>query len=383
MIGHINFRPNAGNQNPNPIKLPFVSLALVSLCCLVQPSLALSLSGKVIDRNGSGMAGVKISSSRTQLFAMTDSNGVWVLETGEENTRVERKDTKGKIHSASELRLKNGGISFAASNRNALGRQVNMGVSDMQMPPQINLFGRQLQAPDTLKYEYSNQIFLYDTASTSRSEMIRIYDLDWNTSIVYGWLNDDRDKKMYRTVRIGSKTWMAQNLNHSADSSFCYDNHEGICDAYGRLYNWASAMNIAQNYNILPWGGWYEGHQGICPKGWHIPSENDWSDLLKAAADSNRVGRILKSKTEWPNETTNTDSLGFRIMPAGIKAYSAIGSQGIPTYSFLREATQFMTSNENSRDYVTVFLFRGSDYSYQNFEFGKKVNAVSIRCVQD
>jgi len=64
----------------------------------------------------------------------------------------------------------------------------------------------------------------------------------------------------YEAVLVGEQTWMAGNLDYDAEGSVCYDNEEANCDTYGKLYNWETAIDI-------------------CPAGWHLPSNEEWSIL--------------------------------------------------------------------------------------------------------
>ena len=76
---------------------------------------------------------------------------------------------------------------------------------------------------------------------------------------------------------------MAQNLNYAADSTYCYDDEPDSCTVYGRLYPWTVAMNLDLAYNKL--NATYDDkikgtHQGICPEGWHLPSEKEWKEMV-------------------------------------------------------------------------------------------------------
>jgi len=100
--------------------------------------------------------------------------------------------------------------------------------------------------------------------------------------ILHGVLIDTRDKKEYEIVKIGSQWWMAENLNvgsmilrpslqtdNGTFEKYCYENESDSCDKYGGLYIWGEVMG----YHIV------DSSQGICPDGWHIPSDEEWKEL--------------------------------------------------------------------------------------------------------
>ncbi len=113
-----------------------------------------------------------------------------------------------------------------------------------------------------------------------------------NPEISYGELTDARDGQVYRTVEIGDQIWMAENLNYAymPDTlSFCYNDSAEYCEKYGRLYTWSAAMDSAAIFSEDGKGCSVEQSgspscgkfpvRGICPEGWHFPSNNEWKTL--------------------------------------------------------------------------------------------------------
>jgi len=114
------------------------------------------------------------------------------------------------------------------------------------------------------------------------------------------FFTDPRDGKKYRTVKIGNKIWMAENLNYETGNSWCYGNNESNNRKYSRLYDWNTAMKA-------------------CPAGWHLPTNDDWRDLIQAIGGENAAGKKLKSKTGWNNNGNGTDEFGFSALPGGYR----------------------------------------------------------------
>lgn len=131
--------------------------------------------------------------------------------------------------------------------------------------------------------------------------------------------------RVYRTVTIGSATWLTENLDYkfqvdgsqipiggsgtpSTPSAWYYNNDEttyGVDgNKYGLLYNWYAAKYLEDNKSTL------------LPEGWRVPSATDWDTLATAVGGAGTAGTILKSSTGWPNGA-GTDDYGFSALPSG------------------------------------------------------------------
>jgi len=121
---------------------------------------------------------------------------------------------------------------------------------------------------------------------------------------------DSRDNKTYKYVKIGNQIWMAENLACEVGDSKCYDNEPENCKRYGRLYSFKEA-NIA------------------CPKGWSLPTQKDWDDLLIFVGTTKK----LAAKSGWSKDGNGTDDYGFSILPSGyydiLKGFIEVGSNSI------------------------------------------------------
>lgn len=207
--------------------------------------------------------------------------------------------------------------------------------------------------------------------------------------IVYGsLLIDERDLKSYKTVIIGSQTWMAENLNY-ADSinypgmegrSWCYINRLDSCTKYGRLYTWAAAMDSAGTFSTNGKNCGYGKTcsptypvRGICPEGWHLPTKNEFESLFTAVGGDSTAGKMLKSKTGWYHNGNGTDDYGFSARPAG--RYGGSFDGGI-TNAYFWSATEYYSSYAYG-----VFLGDHYDLASQN-DYIKRF-AFSVRCVKD
>jgi len=189
----------------------------------------------------------------------------------------------------------------------------------------------------------------------------------------------------YQSIVIGTQTWFKRNLNYAVEGSKCYNNDKSYCDTYGRLYDWAAAMDLPENcnYYLSCTSQVSEKHRGVCPNGWHIPSDADWNVLMKSVNPScsdnsncTGAGTKLKSKNGWNNYdgsgiTEGTDNYGFTALPAGGCYGDGVGAcDGVPYEGNWWSAGETSWSMSWNIEYVR---FSGTN----------KASKISVRCVKD
>jgi uncharacterized protein (TIGR02145 family) len=215
------------------------------------------------------------------------------------------------------------------------------------------------------------------------------------TSPERGWecgepLVDARDGQSYETVKIGSQCWMAENLNigtridggnnqtnNGIIEKYCYNDSEAQCDVYGGLYQWNEMMANSTT----------PGEQGICPAGWHIPTDDEWCileqelDLTISCSSTNwrgvDGGGKLKEAgtTHWLTPNTGaTNSSGFTALPGGSR-----GSSG--SFSLLTNYGYWWSSSQASSNAWYRSLFYGSAQVRRHTN--AKTWGYSVRCLKD
>jgi uncharacterized protein (TIGR02145 family) len=202
---------------------------------------------------------------------------------------------------------------------------------------------------------------------------------------------DERDGKVYQTIRIGDQCWMAQNLdfgvmidrsayasNNGTPEKYCYDNNPASCESYGGLYSWDEMMQYVLE----------EGTQGVCPGGWHIPSDGEWKTLEMALGMTREIvemegwrgfnegGKLKVSGIEFwdgPNEGATNES-GFSALPAG-------GMDDIHQFDGLGFFTDFWTSSWNEP--YPWYRLLNADRADIYRTMGAREFGTSVRCVKD
>jgi uncharacterized protein (TIGR02145 family) len=246
-------------------------------------------------------------------------------------------------------------------------------------------------------------------AVVSPAEGLVIYNTDEKTLNVYSgstWktyaaepcgqpITDIRDGSIYTTVQIGSQCWMSQNLNigtrinastsqtnNGLIEKYCYFNDDAYCAVYGGLYIWDELMNYSNSSSFNPSGG-----QGICPSGWHLPSDAEFCqlenflDLTVNCTGTEFRGTDAGGKLKetgllhWasPNAGATNES-GFTALPGG---YVTGGS-------FLRITTSeyLWTSTESSTTNAWYRLIATETSSIRRMNYYKWMGC-SARCVRD
>jgi uncharacterized protein (TIGR02145 family) len=160
------------------------------------------------------------------------------------------------------------------------------------------------------------------------------------------------------TVKIGTQTWMAKNLDCDVAGSKCYVNDPANCTKYGRLYDWSTAMKV-------------------CPSGWRLPSKEDWDKLVSYVESdngcSNCAAMYLKATSDWYENNSN-DRYGFSALPGGFfgGGFVNAGSEG-----------SWWSASESS-SYGAYYVNMGYRSEYVSYGSRCKNGCfVNVRCVQD
>lgn len=194
---------------------------------------------------------------------------------------------------------------------------------------------------------------------------------------------DPRDQQLYNTVQIGTQCWMAENLNtgtringsqaqvnNGVIEKYCYDNQDTHCLIYGGLYQWNEMMQ----YSSTP------GTQGICPPGWHLPTDEETMAMVTFLGGLEVAGGKMKETgtVHWisPNSGA-TDVSGFTALPASFRDY--LGSFSTP----LGERASIWTSTQNGSTYAWDYSIYYNTDDVSRSSGAMKTNGFSARCIKD
>ncbi len=190
---------------------------------------------------------------------------------------------------------------------------------------------------------------------------------------------DIRDGHHYSTLQIGDQCWMKENLNYETGTSWCYGNNSYNCTTYGRLYTWATVMNCEASSNTIP-----SGVQGICPEGWHLPSDAEWcivTTYIDSTVDCSWTGYNgtdggdkMKTTYGWSSGGNGTNESGFSALPGG--CLGAYHFDDLLTFAY------FWSSTEDYPGYAWSIKLSYGLPTIGRY-FNPKVRGYSVRCIKD
>jgi len=238
-------------------------------------------------------------------------------------------------------------------------------------------------------YQWSNGSqfpFLKDLASGGYTVTItdqRGCDVS-RTYNIYGRLIDYRDSTVYRTIEIGDRVWMADNLNYgntiTSDQKprknndvekYCYADAEANCFRFGALYTWREMMQYTKSDNRRK-----GTTQGVCPPGWHIPTDKEWDQMVDELGGPEIAGKKMKAINLWrPEFADYFYPSGFNASPAGNLDISG-------QYYYFKNIATYWTStletDQNAWQRTLTNTGTGVYRNDSNIEYG-----FSVRCVLD
>lgn len=223
-----------------------------------------------------------------------------------------------------------------------------------------------------------------------------------SSAVVFPNAVTDIDGNSYDAVQIGDQVWMAKNLcttryadsttielgtNSSYDTPLRYTSGIDIT-IYGYVYNWAAVMHGASSSNNNP-----SGIQGICPNGWHVPSDAEWiqlTDYLSSHSEyvcdgtSDKIAKAIASQNDWPLSAGGNCSVGVNLHANNITGFSALPNCSYfdGTFGDFGYAANFWSTTETSEyDAYWCGIADGSAYVYRYTD--SKNIGFSVRCLRD
>ena len=206
-----------------------------------------------------------------------------------------------------------------------------------------------------------------------------------NPNLIYGTMQDQEGNE-YKTIQIGDQEWMAENLNTSIYrngevisnvtentqwealdlGAWCFNNNDSQYECpYGKLYNWYAVAD----------------QRNLCPSGWHVPTENEWTILFDYLGGTITAGGKMKSTSTqfwWPSPNVDaTNSSGFSGLPGGYRGANPIWE---PFYQIGFDGFWWSSSENNNNGAASFLPFDGGNANLTEFpqSFG-----LSVRCLRD
>ncbi len=202
--------------------------------------------------------------------------------------------------------------------------------------------------------------------------------IDFNPDLTYDSIYDQEGNK-YRTIAIGTQIWTAENLKSTklndgteipfvpdvtkwadlTSPGYCWYNNDSV--GYGAIYNWYT-VNTGK----------------LCPEGWHVPGDDEWTVLTDFLGGKNVAGGSMKEtgNSHWLTPNTGaTNASGFTGLPSGYRNYAG-GFNNIGKYAFWWSSTEWSSAGSWYRD--VYYGYESVDRSNSSMNSG-----ATVRCIKD
>lgn len=373
-----------------PYPNPFISYTNFDVCVPEDGKASIG----VFDVNGKFITGIEkiVRSGKNTFLLRLSEEGLYILSVTFNDKRSSCKIYSLGTHSDSKNELllisTNNDLPHTKSSTGINGFSFNIG-------DELNLIGYFQNFIDTITITP-----LQDT----------IINFNFQQPLCPSNFIDSRDNHSYVAVLIGTQCWMAENLAYlpsvsPSDSGSSVDYYYYVYDyqdtsviaakatnnyqVYGVIYNWAAAMNGELSSNGVP-----SGVKGVCPYGWHLPSDEEWK-ILEGEVDSqfgypdsewdgsgwrgfDAGGNLKETGTvHWNTPNTGaTNNSGFSALPGG-------GRGSFGSFGEINLSADFWTSTEsNAQDAIRRSLYYNTEQvSRSNGD--NKVAGRSVRCVKN
>ena len=280
-------------------------------------------------------------------------------------------------------------------NSGKSGHSINLSYSGQTIPyPSY----KTLQWLGELPFEIGDELLMIAYSASEESGMVKSpemsqeYIMQFATNVVCPGLDSLLyESQWYHTIQIGGQCWMKENLNvgemilgsqtqtnNGTIEKYCYGNLSAICDERGGLYIWDELMQYSTE----------ERAQGICPDGWHIPTDEELK-VLEGMVDSNfpighpvwdqtdwrgfDAGNNLKSTSGWVNNGNGTDMYGYRLLTTGYWYEGGF-------FSLNEGTTIYSSTPDNNNPWYRGFN-AATDAILRNL--GIWNTATAVRCIKD
>ena len=299
-------------------------------------------------------------------YSSSEESAIRVLTSSSEHPNIPFSRSKITALSFSNII---GGIISSSSVKNSSSSKKAKSSSSSKPAPVSSAISSSIESSSSISSSSVN--------APKSSSSLTFYDCDTykcvtlsylNPEASYGELLDKRDGKVYRTIVVSNHVWTAQNMNFETEDdsiaqSWCFSNMSVYCQTFGRLYDWYAA-------------------QKACPEGWHLPTVDEWAELLgdhacDQAADVDSLGFLcagaeLKSTKTWNDDPGNQNTYGFSVISTGIRYNDEFMNNG--------KYALFWSVTDTLDQYANAVLFDTDDDAYIGLI--EKESGFSVRCVK-